>query len=169
MTTLTKPTIRVADEVWLTVAMLHQRHPESQDFSIAEIMEFGKAANELRVLGPLRPGFYVHVAQHCVANRPPSPARYRMLLETGPGRRRLFRSGDPCHAGREKGKSMPRIEDLPENWFRGVLDWYRAWSQDNAEDRIKKDPLLALYGSGEDLWADEHADDYIRRLREGWE
>ena len=64
---------------------------------------------------------------------------------------------------------MPRIEDLPENWFRGVLDWYRAWSQDNAEDRIKKDPLLALYGSGEDLWADEHADDYIRRLREGWE
>jgi len=31
-----------------------------------------------------------------------------------------------------------------------------------------KDPLLALRGSGKYTWADEHADDYIRRLREGW-
>jgi hypothetical protein len=28
------------------------------------------------------------------------------------------------------------------------------------------DPLLALYGSGKKLWADEHADDYVSRLRE---
>jgi hypothetical protein len=31
------------------------------------------------------------------------------------------------------------------------------------------DPLLALYGSGKELWADEHADEYVARLREGWE
>ncbi len=31
------------------------------------------------------------------------------------------------------------------------------------------DPLLALRGSGKDLWADETADDYVRRLREGWD
>jgi hypothetical protein len=31
--------------------------------------------------------------------------------------------------------------------------------------RIEFDPLLALRGSGRSLWADEHADDYIRRLR----
>jgi hypothetical protein len=31
------------------------------------------------------------------------------------------------------------------------------------------DPLLALYGSGKGLWADEHADEYVRRLREGWD
>ena len=39
------------------------------------------------------------------------------------------------------------------------------------KDKIKNDPLLALCGSGKDLWADEHAaaDEYIRRLREGWE
>jgi hypothetical protein len=29
-------------------------------------------------------------------------------------------------------------------------------------------PLLALRGSGKHLWADEHADEYVRRLREGW-
>jgi hypothetical protein len=30
----------------------------------------------------------------------------------------------------------------------------------------RNDPLLALRGSGKELWADEHADDYVRRLRE---
>ena len=34
---------------------------------------------------------------------------------------------------------------------------------------IDDDPLLQLIGSGKDLWADEHADDYVRRLREGWD
>jgi hypothetical protein len=34
---------------------------------------------------------------------------------------------------------------------------------------IDDDPLLALYGSGKDLWADEHGDEYVRRLREGWD
>ncbi|HTV05156.1 MAG TPA: hypothetical protein VME86_07280 [Acidobacteriaceae bacterium] len=31
------------------------------------------------------------------------------------------------------------------------------------------DSLLVLIGSGRDLWADEHVDDYVNRLREGWE
>ncbi|MGC2323021.1 MAG: hypothetical protein WA463_10360 [Terriglobales bacterium] len=29
------------------------------------------------------------------------------------------------------------------------------------------DPLLSLRGSGKRLWAQEHADDCVRRLREG--
>jgi len=33
----------------------------------------------------------------------------------------------------------------------------------------ERDPLLALRGSGRDLWADEHADDYVRRLRDEWD
>ncbi|HVP50859.1 MAG TPA: hypothetical protein VMT05_02030 [Terriglobales bacterium] len=33
----------------------------------------------------------------------------------------------------------------------------------------KADPLLLLRGSGKRLWAREHADEYVRRLREGWE
>ena len=40
-------------------------------------------------------------------------------------------------------------------------------SAPSAKNRF--DPLLALIGSGHDLWADEHADDYVNRLREGWE
>lgn len=34
---------------------------------------------------------------------------------------------------------------------------------------IDDDPLLQLYGSGKELWADEHADEYVRRVREGWD
>jgi len=31
------------------------------------------------------------------------------------------------------------------------------------------DPLLHLANSGSQVWADEPTDDYVRRLREGWE
>ena len=33
---------------------------------------------------------------------------------------------------------------------------------------VKDDPLLRLAGSGEELWSDEPADDYVRRLRSNW-
>jgi hypothetical protein len=33
---------------------------------------------------------------------------------------------------------------------------------------FRSDPLLALYGSGKALWAGEHADEYVARLRAGW-
>jgi hypothetical protein len=162
--------MKVADEVWVATAMLHQRQPERGDFSVEEIMEFARTARELRVLGPLRPGFYVHVIQHCVANRPPNPGRYRMLLETAPSRRRLFRPGDSYDPLREGAKISPKSEELPENWFRGLLSWYRdTWCAEASRRARDEDPLLALYGSGKDLWADEHTDEYIRRLREGWE
>ena len=82
--------IKVADEVWIATALLHREHPDAADFAIEEIMQ---RATEEAGKHPLRPGVYVHVVQHCVANRPPKPGRYRMLYETAPGRRRLFRSG----------------------------------------------------------------------------
>jgi hypothetical protein len=162
-----QPLIRtkVADEVWLIVALLHREHPEQADFTIEEIMQ--RATKEVG-RQPLRPGAYVHVVQHCVANRPPNPGRYRMLFETAPGRRRLFRTGDSYDPAREGSKTIPAREDIPQQ-YASLLDWYREWNRSNVEDRIKNDPLLALYGSGKEIWADEHADDYIRRLREGWE
>ena len=167
--TAKRPSLKVADEVWIATAMLHRKKPDRVDFSIEEIMRFATNSRELRFLGPLRSGVYVHVVQHCVANRPPNPGRYRMLFETAPGRRRLFRPGDSYDSRREDGKQLPRPGDLPENWFRGLLAWYADWCANNTSRSEKSDPLLALYGSGKDLWADEHADEYIRRLREAWE
>jgi hypothetical protein len=31
------------------------------------------------------------------------------------------------------------------------------------------DALFSLRGSGRELWRDEHADEYVRRLREDWD
>lgn len=157
--------IKVADEVWIATALLHREHSNKSDFAMEEIMQ--RATKEAGSQ-PLRPGVYVHVVQHCVANRPPNPGRYRMLYETAPGRRRLFRNGDNYDAAREGAKIVPAKEDIPSE-YAALLDWYRDWNQHSAEDRIKNDPLLALRGSGKKLWADEHADQYVRRLREGWE
>ena len=157
--------LKVADQVWIATALLHQEMPDQEDFSIEEIIDRAK-----REAGrdTLRPGVYVHVVQHCVANRPPNPGRYRMLFESAPGRRRLFRGGDSYDLAREGSKTIPDREHISLQ-YAPLLDWYKQWNRDSLEERIKSDPLLALRGSGKHIWADEHADEYIRRLREGWE
>lgn len=156
--------IKVADEVWLATALLHREYPKRADFEIEEIKE--RAAKESGK--ELRSGVYVHIVQHCVANRPPSPGRYRMLVETAPGRRRLFRTGDSYHLAREGSKTRPAPEDLPEK-YRSLLDWYRKWDAAAAARRGDDDPILALVGSGKHLWRGEDPDEYVRRLREDWE
>src|SRR5271154_6668291 len=114
-----KPKVKVADEVWLALASLQRQHSHRSDFSIEEIMESARSQN---IYGSLRPGVYVHVVQHCVANRPPNPARYRMLFESAPGRRRLFRKGDIYHPDREAGKTTPAPDNLPRA-YGGLLSW----------------------------------------------
>jgi hypothetical protein len=161
-----KSTVKVADEVWVATALLHRENPEQPDFAVDEIVNM--ARREDLTGGALRPGVYVHVVQHCVANRHPNPGRYRMLFEAAPGRRRLYRPGDAYDPEREGGKTTPVPEELPAQ-YRGLLDWYRDWCLVASSRARKSDPLLALRGSGARLWQDEHADDYVRRLREGWE
>ena len=158
-------TVKVADEAWIATALLHRERPAQRDFTVEEIVE--RAKREARNI-PFRPGVYVHVVQHCVANRPPNPGRYRMLFETAPGRRRLFRKGDNYHPAREGAKMTPRREDMPAG-FDCLLDWYNDWSVKALSAAAQEDPLLTLRGSGKQLWAGEHADAYVRRLREGWE
>lgn len=165
MAVLSKSRLKVADEVWIVTALLHREQPQQPDFTVEEIVE---RAEKEGLAGPLRPGVYVHIVQHCVANRPPNPGRYRMLFETGPGRRRLFRKGDPYHPAREGAKSTPNPEDMPHG-YAGLAGWYHEWSSVAARSRLETDPLLALAGSGRRLWANEHADEYMSRLRKGWE
>ena len=165
MAVISKQGVKIADEVWVATALLHREQPNQADFSIEEIVERAKRE---AVTGPIRPGLYVHVVQHCIANRSANPARYRMLFETGPGRRRLFRKGDAYHPARAGAKVTPNPEDLPES-YRSLLSWYRDWCSTIDHAAPEADPLLALFGSGKRVWQDEHADDYVRRLREGWE
>lgn len=166
MTTVSAKTqLKVADEVWIATVLLHREHPDQLDFTIEQII--GRARRE-GLCKPFRPGVYVHAVQHCVANRAPNPGRYRVLLETSPGRRRLFRKGDSYHPEREGSKIHPNKEDLPYG-YNGLLNWYEDWCSVAVTKASQADPLLSLRGSGKHLWASEHADDYVRRLREGWE
>ena len=150
-----------ADRVWIATALLHQEYPKQPAFTLDEIEARGRRE------GFVESGvntFYVHANQHCVANRPPNPGRHRMLTEID-GKRRLYRPGDPVNPGRT-GKFVPDLDKIPVKYHH-LIAWYERWAGPRTA-RSAADPLLDLRGSGKKLWADEHADDYVRRLREGW-
>src|SRR5258707_4632352 len=107
----------------MAAALLHKERPKQADCSVEEILARSTAEAATKEAGkkPLRPGVYVHIVQHCVANRPPNPGRYRMLFETAPGRRRLFRTGDAYNPAREGAKSVPAPDELPAR-YHNLLD-----------------------------------------------
>lgn len=152
--------IKVADEVWIAVALLHREKPAAADFSLKEIEQ--RLARE-DIAGGVRPGVYPHISVHCVANRPAATGRYRMLFETARFRRRLFRAGDVPHRSRT-GKQRPERDDVPAE-YQSLLDWYdRDWNTASGPD-----PLLELAMRHRDTWKGVKADDYVRKLREGFE
>lgn len=165
MPTVIKPALKIADEIWVATALLHKENPQAEDFSIDEILN---RVQQEAICGHSRPGIYPHIVHHAVANRPASPNRPRVLVETSAGHRRLFHRGDSFHPERAGSKTMPEAEDLPPR-YRELLTWFQSWAEEKFKDAIKNDPLLKLQGSGAHLWADEPADEYVRRLREGWE
>lgn len=111
--------VKVADEVWIATALLHREQPARRSFSVGEIV--ARTVQEGLHL-PLRPGVQIHASQHCVANKPPNPGTYRMLLATPDGGRRLFRRGDEAHPART-GKITPHPDELPEA-YQALLAWY---------------------------------------------
>lgn len=159
MTVESKRQLKVADEVWIATALLHRDNPQAEDFSVEEIAR--RAAREAFV-GGLRSSFHVHVAQHCVANRPPHPARHRMLFETRPGRRRLYRKGDSHHPARKKGKITPDALEMPYG-YNYLLAWYRDWSAAPPKPALHSDSLLALQRSAKRFRRRKHPGKSIER------
>jgi len=167
MKVVTNRQIKVADEVWVATALLHRENPSHRDFTAQEIKN---RAEKEAIQGPIRPGVYPHANLHCVANRPPNPGRYRMLFATVKTRRRLLRPGDPYHPNREGAKMVPDRDELPPE-YRYLLDWYYSEyvPRTRGSGGGPADPILDLRGLGKEIWAGEDADEYVRRLREGWE
>ena len=157
--------VKVADEVWIAAALLHREFPSQPDFSVEAVVSRVKKEN---LSGVLRPSVYVHVIQHCVANRPPDPGRYRMLFETAPGRRRLYRPGDPYDLNREGSKTLPAADDLPHEYVE-LLHWYKRWIDEPNTSEPREDPLMRAARIGQSIWEGIDPDEYVRRLREGWE
>jgi hypothetical protein len=175
-----KLNIRIADAVWIATALLHREHPDRPDFTESEIA--ARLLAEGLPRGEHSNTLAAHISSHCVANCPRSRKRadpsklqggaYRILYETRSGFRRLSRPGDDVHPDRMQlrrpSKSIPMEDQIPEI-YHPLLEWYRTWTQDSnptaALGSIDDDPLLRLRGSGRHIWADEHADEYVERLR----
>ena len=155
--------VKVAAEVWVATALLHRERPQQRDFEIKEIVARTEKENIAR---RLRPGVYQHVVAHAVANRPPSPNRYRYLFATAGDRRRLYRVGDPVDPKRLHSKVLPERDDLPDR-YQPLLEWYRTdyARQPDAEP----DPILALLGLGKEIWKGVDPDEYVRQLRGEWD
>jgi hypothetical protein len=157
--------VKVADEVWIAAALLHKENPDREDFTVAEILERARQEN---ITGQMRSGVPVHIYLHCVANLAPNPGRYRMLYATAKNRRRLFREGDDFHPSRRSGKTTPEREAIPSK-YRGLIDWYGKEYIGQKKKTKTTDPILALRGLGKEIWAGESPDDYVTRVRGGWE
>ena len=180
---LERAEVTCAVEVFLATALLHREQPSGEDFTISEIV--GRAARE-GIHGELRSGINVHASLHCVANRSPNPSKHRMLFATGKHTRRLYKAGDESHPDRT-GKIFPEAHEIPHKYL-AVLDWARkrfgesanatgqavpASSSGSSRDAKPSEEwlgsLLELQGLGKEYWKDVNPDEFVRKLREGWE
>jgi hypothetical protein len=173
-------TVLLADGVWIATAILHRENEDREDFSEGEIQDRFLAEGLPR--GMHSNSLPAHISSHCVANKPRSRKRenpsqlqggaYRLLFETRPGYRRLYRPGDDVHPDRNQprkpSKALPEREKLPAE-YKPLLDWYEDWSKKShsgsSPANWEDDPLIRLIGSGKHIWADEHADEYVENLR----
>jgi hypothetical protein len=165
---ITPSALRLADRIWLAVATLQQLFP-NEAFSKIEIR---KELEKLALGNGTNPASVnAHLKQHLVANVSPSTGKYTMLFEAKVGFLRLYRPGDFIHPQRRSNrghKQVPKREEIPSA-FHHLLDWYEEWSRQlGAQSALawEDDPLIRLVGSGAHIWADEHADEYVNRLRE---
>jgi len=173
--------VSCAVEVFIAAALLHKEQPGRPEFTIQEIVN--RAARE-NINGELRSGVQVHASQHCVANKAPNPAKHMMIFATGKHTRRLLLPDDEVHPGRT-GKIFPEPGEVPEKYL-SLLEWARARYGNARSDgggcsagapklgsagvpRRHLQELLDLRLAGAHLADGEDPDDYVRRLREGWE
>ena len=156
--------LRVADEAWVALALLHREHTERESFSAREILDRVKAE---QATPELRPGVQAHIYLHNVANLEPNSARYRMFYKLPDDTYRLFRPRDQAHPSR-KGKMLPSREELPDQ-YHYLLDWYQQeYCAKETNMPEEDDPILKMRGVGKEIWAETDADEYIRSLRSNW-
>jgi hypothetical protein len=156
--------LKVADEAWCGLALLHREHPEKPSFTAREILDRIKAEH---ATPELRAGLQPHIYLHNVANVQPNSARYRMFYKLPDETYRLFRQGDPCHPSR-RGKITPVREEFPDQ-YHYLLDWYhQEYCAMNMKPNLEDDPILNMRGLGKEIWAGTNADEYVRDLRANW-
>jgi len=162
-----KAGVKVADELFLIVALLHREMPERRSFAISEIVS--RAAQE--GLGGDRKdqrSLKQHAYEHAAANVPPGQGKYKMVFRETDNTIRLLRSSDHVHSERN-GKQWPVLHEIPERYHE-LVEWAkRRYENDKGEPPRWLDGLFRLRGLGKEIWKGVDPDEYVRSLREGWD
>ena len=163
-TTYVKRDLKVADEVFLIMAILQREKPDQSGFSVKELLTRARKEN---ITGELRSGLSIHAYEHAVANMKPGFGKYRILYKTPEGKLRLLRAGDDVHPERT-GKIWPNPEEVPER-YRPLIAWAKKqYSQQKTPSSRWLEGIFQMRGLGKKLWAGQDADEYVKQLRKDW-
>jgi hypothetical protein len=91
-----------------------------------------------------------------------------MLYATGKNTRRLFRETDDFDPKRRRGKVKPEKDHIPVK-YQPLLEWYSEKFIGKRRGSKETDPILGLLGLGKEIWVGEDPDEYVSRVRGGWE
>lgn len=166
-----KEHVKVADELYIAVALLHREHPDRDAFSISEILERAVAEN----LGASRSdqrSLRLHAYEHAAGNVPPGKVggRYRMVFREPDNRIRLLRTSDEVHPDRHQ-KWHPEKSEVPSR-YHDLLDWAWSWQSSpkfRREATAWLPGLQRLKGLGKEIWKGVDPDAYVKNLRQGWQ
>jgi hypothetical protein len=113
-----------------------------------------------------------------------------MLFATGKHTRRLLLAGDEVHPERT-GKIFPATNEIPEKYL-PLLEWAKKRYEEGGSGEMRGritgnagaakvmkqesptpqgwlESLFELEGLGKEYWKDVDPDEFVRKLREGWE
>lgn len=161
-----KPEVKVADELFIIVALLHREQPQRRSFAIPEILERAKKEG----LGEHRAdqrSLKQHAYEHAAANIPPGNGKYRMVYREKDNTIRLLRTGDFIDS-RRNGKFWPSENDVPERYAE-LIAWAQAWSRNEKQEGRWLGDLLKLRGLGKEIWQGTNPEKYVSELRKGWQ
>lgn len=165
-----KGQLKVADELFLVLALLHRENPDQDAFEIGQILARARQEG----LGGHRPdqrSLRLHAYEHAAANVPPGKhgGRYRIAFRERNNHIRLLRASDSVHPDRHQ-KVFPGYEDIPERYHE-LLDWARHRFDEALVPASNQwlEGLKHLRGKGKEIWQGIDPDVYVRELREGWE
>jgi len=167
-TAYAKEHIKVADELYLILALLHRENPQRESFTIAEIMARASAEKLGEDRGSQK-SLRQHAYEHAAGNVPPGKVggRYRMVFRDIDNRVRLLRTSDDVHPDRHQ-KWHPERSEVPHKYHE-LLDWARQWQSSAPIQEEWLPGLHRLKGLGKEIWKGVDADAYVRTLRQGWE
>ena len=159
-----KEEIKVADELFIAMALLQRENPDAEAFSVKEILT---RAERVGLTEDQRPGLAVHAYKHAVANIKPDPGKYKMLYKTTEGKLRLLHISDDVHPERT-GKIWPEKAEVPTRYHE-LIDWaQKQYGKEKPSSNRWLDGVRQMRGMGKKLWAGEDADAYVAKLREEW-